>query len=148
MPENMPTNRAQLTPAQVQIAFDYILAVDAGDDDTVDRLAAEILPHTGVLVAIAEEIVFPMTALSDDIYDINADSFVLDELGVIFLMAIRAWAHKCRASAASTIAHCIVHFTAQIFADEPKDVTRTLEAMRDERLERARAVHSTPGAHQ
>ncbi|MFE9399877.1 hypothetical protein [Streptomyces flavidovirens] len=89
MPENMPTNCTQLPPAQVQLAFDYVLAVDAGEDDTVDRLAVDLLPHTGLLAAVAEEIVFPVTALSDDTDDINADSFVLDELGVVFLMAIR-----------------------------------------------------------
>ncbi len=121
-----------------------MLAVDAGDDDAVDQLVVEILPHTGLLVAVAEEIVFPVTALpddTDDTDDVNADSFVLDELGVVFLMAIRAWSHSCPATAAPAIARCIVHFTAQVLADEPKDVTRALEAMRDERLERARAMH-------
>ena len=146
MPENMPTNCAQLTPAQVQLAFDYVLAVDAGDVDAVDRLAVEILAHTGLLVAIAEELVFPVTALPHDIDDINADSFVLDEIGVIFLMAIRAWTHACPANAAPAIARCIVHFVAQVFITKPKDVARALEVIRDGRLELARTVH-TAGAH-
>ncbi|MEU9985114.1 hypothetical protein [Streptomyces sp. NPDC050856] len=42
MPENTSTNCAQLTPAQVQLAFDYVLAVDAGDVDAVDRVAVEV----------------------------------------------------------------------------------------------------------
>ncbi|MFD3681959.1 hypothetical protein [Streptomyces sp. NPDC058613] len=144
MHENMPINRA-LTPAQVQLAFDYVLAVDARDDDAVDRLAVEVFPHTGLLVAIAEELVFPVTALPHEIHDINADSFVLDELGVIFLMAIREWAHACPASAAPAIARCIVHFVAQVFTTEPKDVVRALEVIRDGRLELARAVHTVGG---
>lgn len=154
MPENMPTNCAQLTPAQVQLAFDYVLAVDAGDVAAVDRLAAEILPHTGLRVAIAEELVFPVTALPDDI---NADSFVLGELGVIFLMAIRAWTHNCPARAAPAIARCIVHFIAQVFVADPKDVARALEVIRDGRLELARRctrrgrtgsrAPATPGTH-
>ena len=84
-------------------------------------------------------------ALPHDIDDINADSFVLDELGVIFLMAIREWAHACPASAAPAIARCIVHFVAQVFITEPKDVVRALEVIRDGRLELARAVHTVGG---
>ncbi|MFG2979463.1 hypothetical protein ACGFYY_41565 [Streptomyces sp. NPDC048331] len=145
MHENMPINRA-LTPAQVQLAFDYVLAVDAGDDDAVDRLAIELLPHPGLLVAIAEELILPMTALPDDVDDINADSFVLDQLGVLFMTAIHMWAHDCPASAAPTIARSITHFVAQIFITEPKDVAHALEVIRDGRLELARAVHTT-GTH-
>ncbi|MGW3660016.1 hypothetical protein ACWD6R_32180 [Streptomyces sp. NPDC005151] len=47
-------------------------------------------------------------------------------------MAIREWDHLCPATAAPTIARCIVHFTARVLADEPQNVTRTLEAMRNE----------------
>ncbi|MGW6705485.1 hypothetical protein ACWGDE_11420 [Streptomyces sp. NPDC054956] len=145
MHENMPVHRA-LTPAQVQLAFDYVLAVDAADDDAVDRLTVKLLPHIGLLVAIAEELVFPVTALPDDVDDINADSFVLDELGVIFLMAISSWADRCPASAAPDIARCIAHFVAQVFTPEPKDAACALEVIRDGRLELARTVH-TAGTH-
>ncbi|MFI7178919.1 hypothetical protein [Streptomyces spororaveus] len=145
MYENKPMNRA-LTPAQVQLAFDYVLAVDARDNDAVDQVAIELLPHPGLLVAIAEELIFPVTSLPDDVDDINADSFVLDELGIIFLMAIREWAHHCPATAAPAIARCITHFVAQVFITEPKNAARALEVIRDGRLELARAVHTT-GTH-
>ncbi|WP_371640253.1 hypothetical protein [Streptomyces virginiae] len=39
------------------------------------------------------------------------------------------------------------HFVGQVLADEPTNVTRALEAMRDEHLERSRARHSVVGAH-
>ena len=133
MPEIMPT-WTPLTPEQVELAFDYMLAVDTGDDDTATELAIEIHPYPGLLGAVAENIVFPVTALSDDTDDLNADSFVLHELGVVFIMAIRAWSHCCPVSAAPAIASCIVHFTAQVLADEPHNVTHTLETMRDEHL--------------
>ncbi|MFK0050454.1 hypothetical protein ACIQU4_41420 [Streptomyces sp. NPDC090741] len=142
MHENMPINRA-LSPAQVQLAFDYVLAVDARDDDAVDQLAIELLPHPGLLVAIAEELIFPVTALPDDVGDINADSFVLAELGVLFMTAIHMWAHDCPASAAPTIARSIAYFVAQIFIIDPEDVAPALEVIRDRRLELARAVHTT-----
>jgi hypothetical protein len=102
--------------------------------DTVTKLAVKIHPYPWLLAAVAERIVFPVTALSEDTDDLNADSFVLDELGVIFLMAIRQWSHLCPVSAVPAIARCIVHFTAVVLADEPHNVTRTLEAMRDEHL--------------
>ncbi|MFI5868298.1 hypothetical protein [Streptomyces sp. NPDC051546] len=143
MHENMPMNRA-LSPAQVQLAFDYVLAVDARDDNAVDRLAIELLHHhPGLLVAIAEELIFPVTALPDDAGDINADSFVLAELGVLFTAVIRMWSHDCPASAAPIIARSIAYFVAQIFTIDPEDVAPALEVIRDGRLELARAVHTT-----
>ncbi|MFJ9412472.1 hypothetical protein [Streptomyces sp. NPDC101393] len=128
---------ASLTPEQVQLAFDYVLAIDASDDNTVADLMTKLIPYPGLLGAVAQEIVFPVTALSDDMDDVTADSFVLDELGVVFLMAIRGWNAACPGTALPGIARCIAHFTAQILADNPQDVTRTLEAMRDERMARA-----------
>ncbi|MGX1854435.1 hypothetical protein [Streptomyces sp. NPDC055299] len=67
-----------------------------------------------------------MTALSDDMDDVTADSFVLDELGVVLLMARDGWNDACT----GTALRGITHFAAQILADSPQDVTRTLEAMR------------------
>jgi hypothetical protein len=84
-----------LPPYLVQLGFDYILAVETGDDVQAARLAPEVEQLSG----IAELIVFPVTALSDDT-DPSADSFVLDEVGVICLMAIRAWATHAPAAAA------------------------------------------------
>jgi hypothetical protein len=77
-----------LPPHLVQLGFDYVLAVESGDDDQAARLALEVAQLPGLLPGIAELIVFPVTALSDDT-DPCADSFVLDEVGVIYVMAIR-----------------------------------------------------------
>jgi len=126
-----------LPPDLMELAFNYMLAVDAGDDDTVTELAVKIRPYPWLMAAVAEGIVFPVTALSDNTDDLNADSFVLDELGVIFLMAIREWSYLCPGTAARAIASCIAHFTAQVLADEPHNVTHTLETMRDEHMARA-----------
>ncbi|POG43249.1 hypothetical protein BV881_32935 [Streptomyces sp. ZL-24] len=127
-----------LPPHLVQLGFDYVLAVEAGDDATAARLAPEVEQLPGLLPAIAELIVFPVTALSDNT-DPCADSFVLDEVGVIYLMAIREWATHTPA-AAPGIARTIAHFVSQVFADAPKDVVQALQALRDEQVERARAV--------
>ncbi|WP_328965549.1 hypothetical protein [Streptomyces virginiae] len=80
-----------LPPHLVRLGFDYVLAVKAGDDVQAARLAPEVEQLSGLLPAIAELIVFPVTALSDDT-EPCADSFALDEVGVIYLMAIREWA--------------------------------------------------------
>jgi hypothetical protein len=57
----------------IQLGFDYVLAVQAADDATAARLALEVQQ----LRAIAELVVFPVSALSDDT-DACADFFVLD----------------------------------------------------------------------
>jgi hypothetical protein len=80
-----------LPPHLVQLGFDYVLAVEAGDDATAARLASEVEQLPGLLPGIAELVAFPVTALSDD-SNPCADSFVLDEVGVIYLMAIHEWA--------------------------------------------------------
>ncbi len=55
-----------LPPHLVRLGFDYVLAVEAGDDVQAARLAPEVEQLPGLLPAIAELIVFPVTALSDD----------------------------------------------------------------------------------
>jgi hypothetical protein len=131
-----------LPPHLVQLGFDYILAVESGDDDQATRLApkAERLP--GLLPGIAELIVFPVTAVSDDT-DPCADSFVLDKVGVIYLMPIRQWATHAPAAAAPEIARTIAHFVGQVLADAPTDVVQALQALRDEQGERVRTVVET-----
>ena len=106
---------------------------------TAARLAPEVEQLPGLLPAIAELIVFPVTALSDDT-DPCADSFVLDEVGVIYLMAIREWATHAPVTAAPGIARTIAHFVGQVLADAPKDVAPALRALRDEQVARACTV--------
>ncbi|WP_328834756.1 hypothetical protein [Streptomyces europaeiscabiei] len=126
----------------VRVGFDYVLAVKAGDDATAARLAPEVEQLSGLLSAIAELIGFPVTALSDDT-ETCVDSFVLDEVGVIYLMGIREWATHAPAAAAPGIARTIAHFVGQVLADAPTDVVRALQALRDEQAERACVVVET-----
>ncbi|MEV8529227.1 hypothetical protein AB0451_34650 [Streptomyces sp. NPDC052000] len=128
-----------LPPQLVQLGFDYVLAVEVGDDVQAARLTPELEQLPGLLPAIAELVVFPVTALSDDA-EPCADSFVLDEVGVLYLMAIRGWGTHAPAAAAPGIARTIAHFVGQVLADAPTDVVRALQALRDEQVERARAV--------
>lgn len=129
---------ASLPPHLVQLGFDCVLAVEAGDYST----ASWLVPEVEQLPAIAELVVFPVTVLSDDT-EPCADSFVLDEVGVLYLMAIREWATHAAAAAAAGIARTIAHFVGQVLADAPTDVLRALRALRDEQVERARAVVET-----
>ncbi|QHA02223.1 hypothetical protein GQF42_01765 [Streptomyces broussonetiae] len=55
-----------LPPHLVQLGFDYVLAVETGDDAATARLAPEVQQLPGLLPGIAEPIVFPVTALPDD----------------------------------------------------------------------------------
>ncbi|MGW1811784.1 hypothetical protein [Streptomyces sp. NPDC002078] len=133
---------SSLPPHLVQLGFDYILTVESGDDVQAARLAPGVEQLPGLLTGIAELIVFPVTALSDDTGPC-ADSFFLDEVGVIYLMAIHAWATHAPAAATPGIARTIAHFVGQVLADAPKDVAQALQVLRDEQVERARAVVDT-----
>ncbi|MFB1047352.1 hypothetical protein [Streptomyces chrestomyceticus] len=66
----------------------------------------------------------------------------------MLLYALRDWARDSPTTAAPGIARSILRFTANVLpdADHP-DTAGTLEAMRDERLVLAHAVHYAPGAH-
>lgn len=128
-----------LPPHLVQLGFDYILTVESGGDVKATRLAPEVEQLPGLLPGIAELIVFPVTALSDDT-DPYADSFVLDEVGVIYPMATREWATHAPAAAAPGIARTMARFVGQVLARASKDVVWALQALRDEQVERARAV--------
>jgi hypothetical protein len=128
-----------LPPHLVQLGFDYVLAAETGDDATTARLAPEVEQLPGLLPAIAELVVFPVTALSDDT-EPCADSFALNEVGVISLMAIREWATHAPAAAAPGIARTIAHFVGQVLAAAPTDTVQTLQELRDEHVARARAV--------
>lgn len=88
---------------------------------------------------IAELAVFPVTALSDDTAPC-ADSFCLDEVGVIYLRAIREWATHAPAAAAPGITRTTAHFVSQVLADIPTDVVQALQALRGEQVAQAHAV--------
>ncbi|MFG3043024.1 hypothetical protein ACGFYZ_39615 [Streptomyces sp. NPDC048330] len=106
-----------------------------GDDATAARLTPEVEQLPGLLPAIAELVVFPVTALSNDT-DPCADSFVLHEVGILYLMAIREWATHAPATAAPAIARALAHFVVQFLADAPTDAIRTLTDLRNEQWRR------------
>ncbi|WP_329141789.1 hypothetical protein OIU91_00140 [Streptomyces sp. NBC_01456] len=84
-----------------------------------------------------------MTALSDDMDDVTADSFVVDELGVVLLMARDGWNDACP----GTALRGITHFAAQILADSPQDVTRTGGDARRTHGGAASEAHFEAGVH-
>ncbi|MGW7523806.1 hypothetical protein [Streptomyces sp. NPDC054783] len=84
--------------------------MEAGDDVQAARLAPELERLPGLLPGIAELIVSPVTALSDD-------------------------TDPC---AGSGTARTIAHFVSQDLPDAPTDVIQTLQALRGEHVERAR----------
>ncbi|MER7117663.1 hypothetical protein ACFQL8_15095 [Streptomyces goshikiensis] len=91
------------------------------------------------MLAIAELVVFPVTALSDDT-EPCADSFALDKVGVTCLTAIRQCAsHVLGGCRAGERPH---HrdFVGRVLADAPTDLLRALQALRDEQVEGPRAV--------
>lgn len=100
-----------------------------------------------VLLRLAEDIVWPVTAVDGEA-DPCADSFALDEVGCVLLSALRDWARGSPTTAAPGIARSIIRFAVSVLQDpDHADTADTLEAMRDERLVLAHAVHSVPGAH-
>lgn len=71
-----------------------------------------------------------MTALSDDT-EPCAGSFVLDDVLVIYPMAIRKWATPLRLPRRGSPAPS-AHFVGQVLADAPTDVVAALQALCDE----------------
>ncbi|MFD4002784.1 hypothetical protein [Streptomyces rubiginosohelvolus] len=79
--------------------------------------------------------------------DLSTDSFALDEVGCALLSALQDWARDSPVTAAPGIARSIIRFTENVVPDpEHPDTADTLEAMCDEHLVLAHAVHSAPGA--
>ncbi|TXS58134.1 hypothetical protein, partial [Streptomyces sp. sk2.1] len=75
-------------------------------------------------------------------------SFALDEVGCALLSALRDWARDSPTTAAPGIARSIIRFTVNVIPDpDHPDTADTLEAMRDEHLVLAHAMHSAPGTH-
>lgn len=64
------------------------------------------------------------------------------------LSALRDWVLDSPTTAVPGIARSIIRFTVNVIPDPDRpDTADTLEAMRDERLVLAHAVHSAPSAH-
>jgi len=88
MPYAQP--RTSLTPEEVELAFEYLLAIQAGSEHAlgtvIDRAKAVPAP-TVLLLALAEDIILPVTDLAPDA-DPCADS-ALDEVGCVLPSALR-----------------------------------------------------------
>lgn len=69
-------------------------------------------------------------------------------VGCALLSELRDWAWESPISAAPGIARSIIRFTVNVVPDrEHPDTADTQEAMCDEHLVLAQAVHCAPGAH-
>lgn len=146
MPYLIPS-RTPLTPEQVERGFDYLLALQMGGGAAVAGRAEADPELAFVLLRLAEDIVWPVTAVDGET-EPCADSFALDEVGCVLLSALRDWARDSPTTAVPGIARSIIRFTVNVIPDpDHADTADTLEAMRDERLVLAHAVHSAPGAH-
>ncbi|MET9294849.1 hypothetical protein [Streptomyces sp. NPDC003077] len=140
MPYLIPP-RTPLLPEQVERGFDYLLALQMGGGAAVaGRAEAEL---AFVLLRLAEDILWPVTAVDGQTTDPCADSFALDEVGCVLLSALRDWARESPTTAVPGIARSIIRFTANLIPDpDYPDTADTLEAMRDEHLVLAHAAHS------
>ncbi|QCD60336.1 hypothetical protein [Streptomyces hawaiiensis] len=146
MPNLIPP-RTPLTPEQVEQGFDYLQALQMGGGAAVTGRAEADPELAFVMLRLAEDIVWPVTAVDGEA-DPCADSFALDEVGCVLLSALRDWARDSPTTAVPGIARTIIRFTVNVIPDpDHADTADTLEAMRDERLVLAHAVHSAPDAH-
>ncbi|MFB8166180.1 hypothetical protein [Streptomyces rubiginosohelvolus] len=148
MPYLIPT-RTPLTPEQVEWGFAYLLALQMGGGAAVAGRAEADPGLAFVLLRLAEDIIWPVTAVDGEAADLCADSFVLDEVGCVLLSALRDWARDSATTAVPGIARSIIRFVENVIPDpdDHGDTRATLETMRGEHLALAHAVHSAPGAH-
>ncbi|MCX4598827.1 hypothetical protein OG819_58195 [Streptomyces sp. NBC_01549] len=142
--------RTPLTPEEVELAFEYVLAIQDNSDHAVaavfDRTKAVAAPAVPLL-RLAEDIILPVTDLAADA-DPCADSFALDEVGGVLLAALEEWTRECVPSAIWGVANTIIRFTENVLRQEGEDIVDTLKTMRTEHLEQARAAYPSGGAHQ
>ncbi|MET7435891.1 hypothetical protein ABZT16_44530 [Streptomyces flaveolus] len=129
MPYLIPS-RAPLTPEQVEEGFDYLSALQLGGEDAATGRAEADPELAFVLLRLAEDIVWPVTAVDGE-SDPCADSFALDEVGCVLLSALRDWARDSPTTAVPGTARSIIRFTANVIPDpDHPDTADTLEAMR------------------
>ncbi|MEU6184195.1 hypothetical protein [Streptomyces coeruleorubidus] len=83
MPYLIPP-RTPLTPEQVERGFDYLQALQMGGGASVAGRAEADRDLAFVLLRLAEDIVWPVTAVDGEA-DPCADSFALDEVGGVLL---------------------------------------------------------------
>ncbi|MCX4444821.1 hypothetical protein [Streptomyces sp. NBC_01789] len=143
MPYLIPP-RTPLTPQQVERGFDDLLALQMGGAAYAARKSEATPELAFVLLRLAEDIIWPATAVDRETTDPCGDSFALDEVGCVLLSALRDWARDSPTTAVLGIARSIIRFVENVIPDpdDHGDNRATLETMRDEHLEWARAVQS------
>lgn len=142
MPYLIPS-RTPLTAEEVDLAFDYLLALQGGGGNYASSRTPTTAELAFLLLRLAENIVFPVTGVLGD-GEPHTDSFVLDEVGCILLSALRDWTRDSPTTAVLGIARTIIRFVENVIPDpdDHGDTHATLETMRDEHLEWARTVQS------
>ncbi|MFI9060135.1 hypothetical protein ACIGXQ_37400 [Streptomyces anulatus] len=141
MPYLIPP-RTPLTPEQVERGFDYLLALQMGGGAAVAGRAEADPQLVFVLLRLAEDIIWPVTAIDGESTDPCADSFALDEVGCVLLSTLRDWAGDSPTTAVPGIARTIIRFVENVVPDPENhgDTRATLETMRDEHLAPAHPV--------
>ncbi|WP_326613770.1 hypothetical protein OHA57_00175 [Streptomyces anulatus] len=137
MPYLIPP-RTPLTPEQVERGFDYLLALQMGGGAAVAGRAEADPQLAFVLLRLAEDIIWPVTAVDEETTDPCADSFALDEVGCVLLSALRDWARDSPTTAVPGIARFVENVVPD--PEDHGDTRATLETMRDEHLVPAHAV--------
>ncbi|WP_326621881.1 hypothetical protein OHA57_39950 (plasmid) [Streptomyces anulatus] len=131
--------RTPLTPEQVERGFDYLLALQTGGGSAVAGQVEADPELAFVLLRLAEDIIWPVTAVDEETTDPCADSFALDEVGCVLLSALRDWARDSHTTAAPGIARSIIRFVENVVPDPDHHgyTHATLETMRNEHLAHA-----------
>ncbi|MFF8557176.1 hypothetical protein ACF058_30705 [Streptomyces sp. NPDC015501] len=135
--------RTPLTPEEVDLAFDYLIALQMGGGSYASGRTPATPELAFLLLRLAENIVFPVTGVLGD-GEPHADSFALGEVGCTLLSALRGWTRDSPATAVLGIARSIIHFVENVIPDpdDHGDTRATLETMRDEQLKWARTMQS------
>lgn len=135
MPYLIPP-RTPLTPEQAERGFDYLLALQMGGGAAVAGRAEAGPELAFVLLRLAEDIIWPVTAVDEATTDPCADSFALDEVGCVLLSALRDWVRDSPTTAVPGIARSIIRFVENVIPDPDHHgyTHATLETMRDEYL--------------
>ncbi|MEU2226690.1 hypothetical protein [Streptomyces sp. NPDC018347] len=125
MPYLIPS-RTPLTPEQVERGFDYLLAVQTGGGAYAAGRVEATPELAFILLRLAEDIIWHVTAVDGETVDPCADSFARDEVGCVLLSALRDWARDSPATAVLGIARSIIRFTANVIPAPSTRIPPTL----------------------
>lgn len=130
MPYLVPP-RTPLTPEQVDRAFSYLMALEAGGGTNV---AGREDPELAFLILrLTEDLVLPVTTVPDD-EDPTADSFILERVGDVLLSVLRDWQRDSPTTGCIGLARSLLRFITGLLTDQDDrgNVAATLERLRAE----------------